>query len=167
MDNRSIRERFPLSWTVAETPGGYRVDAPCGTRLCYVYTFPERLMPGHADSKLKPAEGLAIAKAFAAMAAGDSMTIDRQRIAAVTQLQAQGWTWREGAWEPPANAGAAGQGVAAAVDVLLAVLACRADALAGCMPGSAEEVELEAIGGAIEAYESARWPEGKIPSGKG
>jgi hypothetical protein len=47
------------------------------------------------------------------------------------------------------------------------VLMRRADALVGCMEGSAEDAELTATVDAIEAYELVRWSEGKIPGGKG
>jgi len=43
----------------------------------------------------------------------------------------------------------------------------RADALQGRSEGSPEEVELESIVDAIDAYEARRWPEGKEPGGKG
>ncbi len=48
-----------------------------------------------------------------------------------------------------------------------ALLVKRADELMGCIEGSPEEVELAAIVDAIEAYETERWPLGKIPGGKG
>ena len=47
------------------------------------------------------------------------------------------------------------------------LLVQRADALIGCTDGSAGQDELETIGEVIEAYESVRWPDGKIDGGKG
>jgi len=48
-----------------------------------------------------------------------------------------------------------------------AMLVARADALTGYLEGSPEEAELAALTDVIEAYESQRWPEGKIVGGKG
>ena len=42
----------------------------------------------------------------------------------------------------------------------------RADVLMGSK-GAQEEVELAALTDTIEAYEAARWPDGKVPGGKG
>jgi len=47
------------------------------------------------------------------------------------------------------------------------VLMDRADALMGCVEGSAEEAELEMLTDVIEAYERQRWPDGRVPGGKG
>jgi len=39
--------------------------------------------------------------------------------------------------------------------------------LEGCPKGSVEEAEPECIVDAIEAYETVRWPTGKVDGGKG
>jgi hypothetical protein len=52
-------------------------------------------------------------------------------------------------------------------DKLHALLVIRADALLGCTEGSPEEAELASLADAIEAYEAVRWPDGKLPGGKG
>jgi hypothetical protein len=57
--------------------------------------------------------------------------------------------------------------VAPEADRMLAMLMQRADELDGCAEGSEEEAELIAIAGAIEAYETRRWPNGKEQGGKG
>jgi hypothetical protein len=48
-----------------------------------------------------------------------------------------------------------------------ALLVTRADELDGCAEGSPEEVEYIKLLEAIETYEAERWPDGKIPGGKG
>jgi hypothetical protein len=84
----------------------------------------------------------------------DHMTIiDKQRIAAVRALEARGYVLND-----PADIEA---------DALHALLVLRADELVGCTERSQEEAELEAIADAIEGYEAIRWPEGKVPGGKG
>ena len=91
--------------------------------------------------------------------------IDRQRITAVNRMESQGYVFDGMEWQPVGDATV--PSFTAAADSLHARLVMRADALAGCTEGSDEEQELAAITDAIEAYESVRWPEGKIPGGKG
>jgi hypothetical protein len=52
-------------------------------------------------------------------------------------------------------------------DAMHGQLVRRADDLAGCTENSPQERGLESIVDVIEAYEAKRWPEGKIPGGKG
>jgi hypothetical protein len=52
-------------------------------------------------------------------------------------------------------------------DKMHALLIERADALMGCTEGSPEEAELATLTDAIETYEAVRWPDGKVPGGKG
>jgi hypothetical protein len=54
----------------------------------------------------------------------------------------------------------------AAADALHALLVQRAEQREGCAEGSAEELELAAIAVAAEAYETIRWPAGKVRGGK-
>ena len=48
-----------------------------------------------------------------------------------------------------------------------ALLVLRADKLGGCSEGSDEELELKMIADTVVAYEAKRWPDGKVPGGKG
>ena len=52
-------------------------------------------------------------------------------------------------------------------DRMHGLLMDRADALMGCSENSPEEAELAALTDVIKAYERHRWPEGRIPGGKG
>jgi len=56
---------------------------------------------------------------------------------------------------------------ATGADATHSALVQRADALEGCIEGSEEEAELAVITDAIEAYEVVRWPQGRVPGGKG
>jgi hypothetical protein len=96
------------------------------------------------------------------------MTIDKQRVEAVTTLESLGFTFAGGKWlhPNPTNYTAWALLVQAHADILHAQLVARADALAGCTATSPEEQELAAITEAIESYEAVRWPDGKLPGGK-
>ena len=89
------------------------------------------------------------------------MDIDRQRVAAVQTLEGLGFRFQAGEWRPPATAATPLSWLANADD-LHGALMQRADALAGCTPGSSEEAALKEIVDVIEAYEQQRWPLGKL-----
>ena len=83
-------------------------------------------------------------------------------------LEALGYSFQDGEWVPPlAPAVTMQQSALAESDAIHSALVQRADALEGCLEGSEEERELAAITDVIEAYEAKRWPDGKIPGGKG
>ena len=91
--------------------------------------------------------------------------IDKQRIAAVRNLEQLGYTFTGDGWMHPANHELA---IAPTItDELHAMLVKREDDLEGCPAGPDEERELAAIERAIGAYEAVRWPTGNIAGGKG
>ena len=90
-------------------------------------------------------------------------TIDKQRISTVRTLEAMGYVFRD-EWVAPAGVTMSATTEADAMHVLLVV---RADDLEGFTEGSPEEAEFKAIADALEAYEARRWPDGKVPGGKG
>jgi hypothetical protein len=52
-------------------------------------------------------------------------------------------------------------------DAMHALLIKRADELIGSTEASPEEQELRTLADVIDAYEAKRWPNGKMPDGKG
>lgn len=88
--------------------------------------------------------------------------IDRQRISAVAKLQELGLVWHADAWRKATELE-----VLPEADAMHALLVSRADELDGCTKGSPEDAECIKLVEAIEAYEAKRWPDGKIPGGKG
>jgi hypothetical protein len=91
-------------------------------------------------------------------------TIDKQRIAAVRTMEALGYSFNGVEWLAPAG-GAPSNPMEA--DAMHSLLVLRADKLVCANEGSEEELELELITDAVAAYEAKRWPDGKIPGGKG
>jgi hypothetical protein len=90
--------------------------------------------------------------------------IDRQRIAAVKVMEAMGYAFSEGDWRAPAPTAPA---LLDEADAMHALLVLRADKLRGCTEGSDEETDLKMISETVGAYEAKRWPDGKMPGGKG
>ena len=85
-------------------------------------------------------------------------TIDRQRVAAVRKLEGLGYNFAAGDWMAPAN-DAAPAAPSLNGDALHTLFVRRADGLAGCTEGSAEEGELAAITDArsLRGCEVAWW----------
>lgn len=95
------------------------------------------------------------------------MNIDRQRRTAVAAMEAMGFIFDGVTWNAPTAAAAARPDLIAEADALHSLLILRADKLAGYTEGSEEETELHLIADTVDAYEAKRWPDGKIPGGKG
>jgi len=94
--------------------------------------------------------------------------IDKQRVTAVATLQSLGYAFSlSDGWSAPADAAQAAFATLAEADAMHALLIQRADKLDGCTEGSEEALELAQIADAAEAYEAKRWPNGKVPGGKG
>jgi hypothetical protein len=89
-------------------------------------------------------------------------TIDRQIMSAARALEDDDAPTRS--LSPAATASGP---MLSAADSMHTALVSRADALMGYTEGSPEEAELSSIADAIEPYEAVRWPNGKIPGGKG
>ena len=87
--------------------------------------------------------------------------IDKQRIAAVRKLEAMGYVFHEHDWTGPAIP------ATFEADAMHALLVLRADDLEGCPENSEETREFAMIAEVREAYETVRWPDGKVPGGKG
>ena len=168
MTPRSFRQRFPGPWIVERMPGGFHIRSG-STNLCciYVYTRAWESVVTTGQFKLTWAEGLALAEVVASLGGKGGRKamseIDRQRIAEVQTLEALGYCFRAGRWDPQLRR--PGQSWVEA-DALHNLLVQR-DTLISCTDGSADQDELGAIGEAIEAYERVRWPDGKIDGGKG
>jgi hypothetical protein len=87
--------------------------------------------------------------------------IDKQRIAAVRSLEAIGYVFHDHDWIGPTTP------ATFEADAMHALLVLRADQLEGFAEDAPEEAEFKAIADALEAYEARRWPDGKVPGGKG
>jgi hypothetical protein len=89
---------------------------------------------------------------------------NRQATSTAKTMKELGYTCDKGVWTSSPEAVAHLAGVA---DAMHALLVRRADEFDGCTEGSPEEAEYRSLVETIEAYEAKRWPEGKIPGGKG
>jgi len=95
--------------------------------------------------------------------------VDKERIAAVRLLQANGYTFDGGDWQPPVPADTQPPKLIAwaEADALYAQLVQLADKLDGCAEGSVQEAVRYALTEAIDGYQSVRWPAGRTADGKG
>ncbi len=83
-------------------------------------------------------------------------------------LEQAGYTFNAGAWVGPAlGAAPASASLVADADAMHSLLVLRADALMGCPEESVGAAELSLITDTLERYEATRWPDGKVPEGKG
>jgi hypothetical protein len=90
--------------------------------------------------------------------------IDKQRIAAVRKLEAMGYVFGDGEWTAPPM----GWPMPATAEAdAMHLLVLRVDQLESCIENSEDARELAMIAEALEAYGCKRWPEDKVPGGKG
>jgi hypothetical protein len=82
-------------------------------------------------------------------------------------MEAAGYTFDGADWVPPVQSLPTPPAMVDETDAMHSLLVLRADRLVGCTEGSEEEAELKLIADTIEAYEVKRWPDGKVPGGKG
>ena len=92
--------------------------------------------------------------------------IDRQRISAVRAMEALGYTFNGFEWNAPGS-GTVAQALREEADAMHALLVLRADEIEGYTEKSEEEKEFGMLCEITEAYEAKRWPDGKVPGGKG
>ena len=91
-------------------------------------------------------------------------TIDKQRIAAVCAMEALGYRFNGVEWTLPVGGASS---CSTEADAMHPLLVLRADKIVGCYEGTHEEAELKLITDTVGAYEAKRWPDGKVPGGKG
>ena len=83
-------------------------------------------------------------------------------------MEALGYAFTGIEWKGPGGAAAAAHpSLVDEADAMHALLVLRADKLEGCAAGSEEEAEFAMISEILEDYEAKRWPDGKVPGGKG
>jgi hypothetical protein len=88
--------------------------------------------------------------------------IDKERIAAVRKLQAMGYAFDGGDWQPLENMQGPKLVTWTEADALYAKLVQLADTLDYCAEGSLQEVVRYALTKAINGYQSVRWPQGGV-----
>lgn len=81
--------------------------------------------------------------------------IDRQRISGGEGSGIPWYVFRNGQWQAPVCSDTAD--LTADADAMHALLVTRADALAGCGDGTAEEREYHAVADVLRGYEAKRW----------
>jgi hypothetical protein len=91
--------------------------------------------------------------------------IDRQRISAVKAMEALGYTFNGIEWNSP-RSGTAASALLDEADAMHALLVLRADKIEGSAEFE-EKTEFAMLCEVIEGYEAKRWPDGKVPGGKG
>ena len=90
--------------------------------------------------------------------------IDKQRVAAVRMLEAMGYMFAAIDWQPAADHSRVCCAIRRRAARLLVTGPTR---LAAALKARWRNGALRAITDAIDGYELVRWPDGKVPDGKG